>query len=1055
MADQPPVPPIPERTRRPRRRSLPTSSDTRSKKRSPNQIRTQTASPEVISSLIDSLSAISAPAYDHFEQLPKVGESNSTPVSPGLAHNSFHGNGSSTSGGSFGVEYGVHRRQMMDDSLYPDDAAEPPVIKTAPPPSGLSPITAPKRKDRSCDSSLKNYLRSGSLRSVTSLNSTKDRDDASSIGNVSIDNGLRRTASRESIRSERSSTGARILKHMSSREHLRSKEPEQARRTINLPPLRTKNSGSDLLSARTTTFQPPSPRSPRRQFFVDNAIDEEPSTLDSSPENHSRKNNSRTSSKSPVRLGKSPVDRNGGNSPVVGRAVVPQRASSLKQRDSSSRSRGRRRRHGSHDSTRTATVPEEEEEKREPQKDLPHEEKKDTESDTEVTRRIKQLKAQKEARQKQWGLAPITSPTTEETDAVSDISGGPLSPISATSSTPSFTEERSRKTIEKAHKLLGITSPAPTLPSPTNKVSPTPNLPDSGDISQNLHPLPRKEDENRNESADDVTTLPIDYRLALQSLDHITPPESNSDKSSQRTSTTGIQKRKSVAVGGRSAVSRQATASLILEKPPTVRKDLPPVTLPPRSVSAELTQREHSLNPLTIAKSAEPTAVQAAPKQKKRWSHPDIPLKAEQRHNRLADAQNAKSPPPQAVIVERPASVDSIDIDVDRFLNASRLSQKVRHPQTGRIISFSEVGDPNGYAVFCCVGMGLTRYITAFYDELAISLKLRLITPDRPGVGESQAHAAGTPLAWPDDVAAICAALKISKFSIMAHSAGAIYALATALRMPQHIRGRVHLLAPWIPPSQMSSIGLAPDLPPGGQLPRGQRFLRVLPTPFLKVANSTFMSATSASITRSVPKSPQRNKRRSVGRDAPTPRPGNLANNRRDSIMLMDQMMPNTSKISIAARDPNDPNHEAAKQAKAAQTAAEKERQRYLDARLTLSIWDHATSNANPAVDLLVCLERTQPIGFRYVDITRAVVIHHGSRDTRVPVENVKWLGRTMKRCEVRILEGEGHGLMASAMVMGNVLTEMAKEWEDWTAIIKGGLEKDKESSRRRKTDML
>ncbi len=65
-----------------------------------------------------------------------------------------------------------------------------------------------------------------------------------------------------------------------------------------------------------------------------------------------------------------------------------------------------------------------------------------------------------------------------------------------------------------------------------------------------------------------------------------------------------------------------------------------------------------------------------------------------------------------------------------------------------------------------------------------------------------------------------------------------------------------------------------------------------------------------------------------------------------------------------------------------------------------------------------MCLERRHTIGFRYVDITRPVVIHHGSRDTRVPVENVKWLGKTMRRCEVRVLEGEGHGLMASAAVM-------------------------------------
>lgn len=102
-------------------------------------------------------------------------------------------------------------------------------------------------------------------------------------------------------------------------------------------------------------------------------------------------------------------------------------------------------------------------------------------------------------------------------------------------------------------------------------------------------------------------------------------------------------------------------------------------------------------------------------------------------------------------LYERPPSADSIDDSVAAYMRSPRLSQKIRHPQTGRIISFSEVGDSEGSAVFCCVGMGLTRFITAFYDELALTLKLRLITPDRPGVGDSEPYTDGTatPLSWP------------------------------------------------------------------------------------------------------------------------------------------------------------------------------------------------------------------------------------------------------------------------------------------------------------------
>lgn len=102
---------------------------------------------------------------------------------------------------------------------------------------------------------------------------------------------------------------------------------------------------------------------------------------------------------------------------------------------------------------------------------------------------------------------------------------------------------------------------------------------------------------------------------------------------------------------------------------------------------------------------------------------------------------------------ERPTSADSIDLAVYDYISSPKLTQKVSHPTSGRTIAFSEVGDPKGYVVLCCLGMGLTRYLMAFYDELARSLRLRLITLDRPGVGESGPYVdeAGTPLSWPGE----------------------------------------------------------------------------------------------------------------------------------------------------------------------------------------------------------------------------------------------------------------------------------------------------------------
>jgi len=171
--------------------------------------------------------------------------------------------------------------------------------------------------------------------------------------------------------------------------------------------------------------------------------------------------------------------------------------------------------------------------------------------------------------------------------------------------------------------------------------------------------------------------------------------------------------------------------------------------------------------------------------------------------------------------------------------------------------------------------------------------------------------------------------------------------------------------------------------------------------------------------------------------------------------MLMDQQaLPNGSVLSLAHKTNLNNQSAGTPRSVGSIPQLDQERRRLYDSRLTLAIWDLATTNANPSVDLLVCLERTRDIGFRYVDINRAIVIHHGSRDTRVPVENVKWLGRTMRQCEVRILEGEEHGLMASATVMANVLTEIAGEWEDWKKSVrekeKGkGKERAREGKRR------
>jgi hypothetical protein len=126
------------------------------------------------------------------------------------------------------------------------------------------------------------------------------------------------------------------------------------------------------------------------------------------------------------------------------------------------------------------------------------------------------------------------------------------------------------------------------------------------------------------------------------------------------------------------------------------------------------------------------------------------PVTPTKQHRRTPSGHLSAGRP--SINTERPSSADSIDIAVEDYVSSPKLTQRVVHPTSGRTIAFSEVGNPKGHVVLCCLGMGLTRYLMAFYDELARTLNLRLVTLDRPGVGESGPHQLdepSNPLSWP------------------------------------------------------------------------------------------------------------------------------------------------------------------------------------------------------------------------------------------------------------------------------------------------------------------
>ncbi|MCJ1454741.1 hypothetical protein MMC28_005094 [Mycoblastus sanguinarius] len=908
-----------------RRRSLPATSKRDGSRRSSNRVIVKPASTEVISSLIETLSAISSPAEHHFDSFPNIASSNSTPASPcpwqtesplitNSSCNTHQSSPMSSSLLGFALDdsiqarpHGVHSNYF----LHPGHPSGASVRGSSPRRASSDRSLRQKTKKPKDLYNLDGEFSIGNLsiepwQSTTSVNSTGS-DARKGIKSARSFNSIRFTGSKDSLR-ESSLLKAFKPNAKLERDHTRGR----------------------LFLGDTPPEPPASDRLVISKRAARNSVLSEP------PDVPSRASSTR-SAISLRRLYRNTNDvASGPRYNIPNQDNIPSRNSSMRHSSAllpSYRQRSTQRSEKS-DATpenRTSSI---ENQSMMSQQDL---EKSDEPAEDVVSRRIKELKDQKLQRER------------NSMETSSELLSAPRTPDRSLSPSPSPVVQQAVKIITAIEEVSVVEAEEFKREAENEKSAPSPAIAQRIDRS--------------------VAILPSSMGNKSPVVKH---PHSDSKEETRRTST----------------------------------------SLPPQRSNSRLLKR--------LSQSTSPATAQ---KHRRTFSNP---LNQQSRSTSY-----------------RTESGDSIGDAVEEYLLSPKLSQRITHPQTGRVISFSEVGDPKGSAVFCCVGMGLTRFVTAFYDELASTLKLRLVTPDRPGVGGSETHADGldTPLGWPDDILAICQHLRITKFSIIAHSAGAVYALATALRIPQHIRCRVHLLAPWIPPSQMSTMGAQQEALPASALPFSQRFLRSLPTTFLRAANSGFLSATSDSITTSLPKSPRRFGRRSSSRAA-TPAPdlhGATNNGRRDSSSSPKMRSSGIDQDFLKEnRPPNADSSDPVNGKSTSQTVTEKERRSSYEARLTGAIWEAATTGANPAVDLLVCLERRQPIGFRYVDIKRAVVIHHGSKDTRVPVENVRWLGKTMRRCEVRVLEGEGHGLMASAVVMSNVLMEIAQEWDDWNRVVKG-----------------
>lgn len=105
----------------------------------------------------------------------------------------------------------------------------------------------------------------------------------------------------------------------------------------------------------------------------------------------------------------------------------------------------------------------------------------------------------------------------------------------------------------------------------------------------------------------------------------------------------------------------------------------------------------------------------------------------------------------------------------------------------GRKLSYAEYGDPQGVPVFFFHGFPGSRYDGEYSGQVAAEMGIRLIAPDRPGMGHSDFQPYRRLLDWPADVGCLADALGLDKFGVLGYSGGGPHALACAFRIPDRL----------------------------------------------------------------------------------------------------------------------------------------------------------------------------------------------------------------------------------------------------------------------------
>ncbi|KAI9480505.1 MAG: Alpha/Beta hydrolase protein [Benjaminiella poitrasii] len=267
------------------------------------------------------------------------------------------------------------------------------------------------------------------------------------------------------------------------------------------------------------------------------------------------------------------------------------------------------------------------------------------------------------------------------------------------------------------------------------------------------------------------------------------------------------------------------------------------------------------------------------------------------------------------------------------------------------------------------------------FEELAMRYAIRMVWPERPGYGLSQAtQQQMRPLDWAHVVLQLADHLGLTQFSLMAQSVGTVFALAVAHLCPERVVGPIFLISPWV------STRVAQTF----------KWARRLPAPLVAKTISlaldviwVFNKSPSTTTTQHTTSNPKfRNTIVAFEEDE-------ILAALDDEVLELQTDFPTQRPLRHCVR----PKHMSLYLAMNKQRLSENHSQGQL-------------------CDVMVALEKYHDFGFSYADIRVPVSAVWGDKDGLIPAKAIEALANSLRDVRLKILESEGHDLVWKEGVM-------------------------------------